>query len=61
MLPLSLWLYKAQRVLLFLEHLHVLMLMDLTFRNNAFNGNSRFALFILAIKTIYYLKQTRAH
>lgn len=35
MLPLSLWLYKAQRVLLFPEHLHVLMLIDVTFCNNA--------------------------
>lgn len=33
MLPLSLWLYKAQRGLLFSQHLHVLMLIDVTFLN----------------------------
>lgn len=33
MLPLSLWLYKTQRGLLFSQHLHMLMLIDVTFLN----------------------------
>lgn len=52
MVSLSLCLYKAQRVLLFSEHLHVLMLIDVTFHNNAAAPG---LFFRMAIKDLSYL------
>lgn len=52
MVSLSLCLKKAQRVLLFSEHLHVLMLIDLTLRNNAAASG---LFFRMAIKDLSYL------
>lgn len=52
MVSLSLSLYKAQRVLLFSEHLHLLMLIDVTFHNNAAAPG---LFFRMAIKDLSYL------